>query len=183
MCRLYDACQMWIFNDIIADTERCTLVSQVYRARARICKRLWSPGIDSEESIPSAYVAWRASTTNRVVVPTHQAGNRFLGSLKGLKYGLSLVFIYMLLSSHVFRSRSGFKCGSGSKETRIRCAVKLQLTGGFSCAYFIQHCFICRTPHLRFRGLCRRMLASNTGLWNRQSDALITQLVEMDELT
>ena len=32
MCRLYDACQMWIFNDIIADTERCTLVSQVYRA-------------------------------------------------------------------------------------------------------------------------------------------------------
>jgi hypothetical protein len=30
MCRLYDACQMWIFNDIIADTERCTLVSQVF---------------------------------------------------------------------------------------------------------------------------------------------------------
>jgi hypothetical protein len=33
---------------------------------ARICKRLWSPGIDSEESISPAYVAWRASTTNRV---------------------------------------------------------------------------------------------------------------------
>jgi hypothetical protein len=31
--------------------------------RARICKRLRSPGIDSEESIPSAYVAWRAGTT------------------------------------------------------------------------------------------------------------------------
>jgi hypothetical protein len=31
--------------------------------RARICKRLWSPGIDSKESIPPAYVAWRASTT------------------------------------------------------------------------------------------------------------------------
>jgi hypothetical protein len=30
-------------------------------------------------------VAWRAGTTNRVVVPTRQAGNRFLGSLKGLK--------------------------------------------------------------------------------------------------
>jgi hypothetical protein len=34
--------------------------------RARICKRLWSPGIDFEESVP-------------------QAGNRFLGSLKGLQ--------------------------------------------------------------------------------------------------
>jgi hypothetical protein len=33
---------------------------------ARICKRLWSPGIDSEESISPAYVAWRASTSNRV---------------------------------------------------------------------------------------------------------------------
>ncbi len=53
--------------------------------RARICKRLWSPGIDSEESILPAYVAWRASTSKRVVVPAHQAGNRFLGSLKGLQ--------------------------------------------------------------------------------------------------
>ncbi len=38
-----------------------------------------------EESIPPAYVAWRAGTTNRVVVPARQAGNRFLGSLKGLQ--------------------------------------------------------------------------------------------------
>jgi hypothetical protein len=53
--------------------------------RARICKRLWSPEIESEESIQQAYVAWRAGTTNRVVVPAHQAGNRFLGSLKGLQ--------------------------------------------------------------------------------------------------
>ncbi len=50
--------------------------------RARICKRLWSLGIDSEESIPPAYVAWRAGTTNRVVVPARRAGNQFLGSLK-----------------------------------------------------------------------------------------------------
>ncbi len=28
--------------------------------RARIFKRLWSPGIDSKEWIPPAYVAWRA---------------------------------------------------------------------------------------------------------------------------
>ncbi len=39
-------------------------------ARARICKRLRSPVIDSNESIPPAYVARRASTSNRVVVPS-----------------------------------------------------------------------------------------------------------------
>ncbi len=33
---------------------------------AGICKRLWSPRIDSEESISPAYVASQASTTNRV---------------------------------------------------------------------------------------------------------------------
>jgi hypothetical protein len=53
--------------------------------RDRICKRLWSPGIDSWESILPAYVAWRASTTNRVFVPARQAGNRFLCTLKGLQ--------------------------------------------------------------------------------------------------
>jgi hypothetical protein len=30
--------------------------------RARIFKRLWSPGIDSKEWIPPAYAAWRAGT-------------------------------------------------------------------------------------------------------------------------
>jgi hypothetical protein len=59
--------------------------------RAHICKLLWSPGIDSEEAIPrkrfrqSTYVARRAGTSNRVVVPARQAENRFLGSLKGLQ--------------------------------------------------------------------------------------------------
>jgi hypothetical protein len=52
---------------------------------ARICKRLWSPGIDSEESISPAYVACRAGTTNRVVVPACQPENRFLGSIKDLQ--------------------------------------------------------------------------------------------------
>ncbi len=52
---------------------------------ARICKRLCSPGINSEESIPPAYVAWRAGTKNWVVVPARQAGNRFLGSTNGLQ--------------------------------------------------------------------------------------------------
>jgi hypothetical protein len=35
--------------------------------------------------MPLAYVAWRASTTYGVVVPVRQAGNRFLGSIKGLQ--------------------------------------------------------------------------------------------------
>ncbi len=33
--------------------------------RARICKRLRSPEIESEESITPAYVAWQAGNTNR----------------------------------------------------------------------------------------------------------------------
>ncbi len=32
-------------------------------ARARIFKLLMSPRIDSKESIPTAYIAWRAGTT------------------------------------------------------------------------------------------------------------------------
>ncbi len=39
----------------------------------------------AQESISPAYVACRAGTKNRVVVPAHQDGNRFLGSLKGLQ--------------------------------------------------------------------------------------------------
>ncbi len=38
----------------------------------------------AQESIPPAYVAWLAGTTNRVVVTARQARNRFLGSVKGL---------------------------------------------------------------------------------------------------
>jgi hypothetical protein len=45
---------------------------------ARICKRLWSPGMD-----PPAYAVWRTGTTKKVVVPARQDGNRFLGSLAG----------------------------------------------------------------------------------------------------
>jgi hypothetical protein len=42
----------------------------------------------AQESIPPAYVAWRAGTTYRVVVPARKAGNRFLGSFKGLQIRL-----------------------------------------------------------------------------------------------
>ncbi len=61
-----------------------------------ICKRFWSPGIDS-----AGYVTWRDGTTDRVGVPARQAGNRFLGSLKGLQYGLCFfsMFIKFFLGS------------------------------------------------------------------------------------
>jgi hypothetical protein len=62
-------------------------------ARGRICKRLWSPGINFEESILPAYVAWRAGTTNRVVEPARDAGNRFLGSSKGLQTRAQISFL------------------------------------------------------------------------------------------
>jgi hypothetical protein len=39
----------------------------------------------AQESIPPAYLVRQAGTSNRVVVPASQAGNRFLGSLKGLQ--------------------------------------------------------------------------------------------------
>jgi hypothetical protein len=60
-------------------------IPPAYVTRAHICKRLWSPEIDSDGPIPPAYVAWRAGTKNRVVVQASHAGNRFLGSLKGLQ--------------------------------------------------------------------------------------------------
>jgi hypothetical protein len=58
------------------------ICDESYGLRARISKRLRGPGI--EESIPRAYVAWQARTTNMVFVPARQARNRFLApSLKG----------------------------------------------------------------------------------------------------
>jgi hypothetical protein len=46
---------------------------------------LRSPGFDSKESIQPAYVAWRVGTSNRVVVPAQQVGNRIRVSLKSLQ--------------------------------------------------------------------------------------------------
>ncbi len=40
----------------------------------KICKRFRSPGIDSNESLPPAYVVWRAGTTCRVIVPAYAGG-------------------------------------------------------------------------------------------------------------
>jgi hypothetical protein len=69
-------------------------------SRAPICKRLRNPGIDSKASIPPAFVAWRSGTSNRVVIPVRQAGNRFLGSLKGVQIRVLFNF------ARVFRIRN-----------------------------------------------------------------------------
>ncbi len=63
-----------IENTYCSPTTNCVIVFsiRILINRARKCKRLRSPGIDSEESIPPIYVAWRTGTTNRVVVPTRQ---------------------------------------------------------------------------------------------------------------
>jgi hypothetical protein len=55
---------------------------------ARICKRLWSPGIDTEESISPTYVAWRASTTNRVLYRPARLRFDTWSPYKIYKYGL-----------------------------------------------------------------------------------------------
>ncbi len=77
------SCRIW--NGLGMCSRHIGKVAQL-SFRAHICQRLRSPGIDSEESNLPAYVAWWDGTTNRVVVPTPQAGNRFLGSLKGLQH-------------------------------------------------------------------------------------------------
>jgi hypothetical protein len=63
-----------IENTHCSPTTNCVIVFsiRILITRTCMCKRLRSPGIDSKESIPPAYVAWRTGTTNRVVVPTRQ---------------------------------------------------------------------------------------------------------------
>ncbi len=68
----------------------CALIVSGVITEARICKRLRSPGIDSKESMPQAYVAWRAGTS-RVAVPARHAWNRFGLLKKVYKYGLWLL--------------------------------------------------------------------------------------------
>ncbi len=43
-------------------------------AWARICKRSRSLGVDSKESIPPAYLSWRAGTSNTVAYPPARLG-------------------------------------------------------------------------------------------------------------
>ncbi len=74
------------------------------RCRVRFCISLRRPGIDSKESIPSTYATWRAVTSNWVVVPAQQAGNRFLNSLNGLQIRTLEFEILLTRASLLLRS-------------------------------------------------------------------------------
>jgi hypothetical protein len=74
--------------------------------QSRICKRLWGPGIDSDESISPAYVALWAGSTNRAVVPAYHAGNRFLGSLKGLQIPAQL---FVKIAGNAYKLKLSFQ--------------------------------------------------------------------------
>jgi len=54
----------------------------VQNSRVRICKRLRSPGIDSEKSIPPAFEDWQAGRTKRVVVTGPPGWESIPGLLK-----------------------------------------------------------------------------------------------------
>jgi hypothetical protein len=89
----------------------------------------------AQESIPPAYVALRASTTNRVVVPVRQAGNRFLGSLNGLQVqALGCLFTILCRASvHSF-----FIDCQSLRELRITsvlmiAAIQKEMWVGFKC--------------------------------------------------
>ncbi len=56
----------------------------------------------AQESISPAYVAWRASTTNRVISPARQAGNRFPDSLKCLQIRALVLLGCLFLSVHIY---------------------------------------------------------------------------------
>ncbi len=92
--------------------------------RARIYKRLWGPGIDSDESISPAYVALRAGTTNRAVVAAYHAGNRFLGSLKGLQIPAQL---FVKIAGNTYKLKLSFQKGTRYylNFRRIQCFVEL----------------------------------------------------------
>ena len=70
-------CMLLLASERTGETETDFLSSCIL---SRICKRLRSSGIDSKESIPPAYVAWRAGTTTISVfsiLHTHQIQNPF----------------------------------------------------------------------------------------------------------
>jgi hypothetical protein len=97
-----------------------------YKYRARICKRLRSPAIDSKESIPKAYIC---SLAGRYVKEGCRTGTLDWESLPRLLKRFT-------------NSGSGYKsleytCGSQSSKVTRGIFV-----GNFK--YFIERCFMCR---------------------------------------
>ncbi len=96
-----------VYSFLTMGSAKHQFVPYLSACRDRICKRLRNPGIDSEESILPAYGAWRAGTTNKVVVPARQAGNQFLDSLKGLQIralALDRIFVQFFIPWKLFEN-------------------------------------------------------------------------------
>ncbi len=74
--------------------------SSEYEPGAVILKHLWSPGIDSKEWIPRAYVAWRAGTITLFLLgATSEQVTNFMAitMIAIVLYSTSTVFIVLYL--------------------------------------------------------------------------------------
>jgi hypothetical protein len=107
-------------------------------SRARICGRLRSLEINSKESIPPAYIAWRAGTSNWVVrrslagryvkLGVRQAGNRFLGSLKEVyKFGLCCLSLPLYICSSLVHTYLKAGCSLSSVGERGKELARIKL--------------------------------------------------------
>ncbi len=120
--------------------------------RARICKRLRSPGIDSKESIPPGFVAWRAGTTILLRLEESITWNRSLSSWNVYKFGLRMRFVFGIYSSLLILKDS---C------VRFFCALLLLDTADF-LRFLIPHS---RKANRIYNNLNENNLCSKKG-WN-----------------
>ncbi len=110
--------------------------------RARICNRLRSPGIDSKASL---YSLGRAGTSNRVVVPVRQAGNRFLGSLKGLQIRAQIPYpVSGVEENGMYQNRTGTYF-----EVHQKCRWGTRRWVGWD--FFSAFCLLCHFEQIRKR--------------------------------
>ncbi len=95
--------------------------------------------------MPRAYVAWRAGTTNRVVVPPRQTGNRFLGSLGGLQIRALVsassiqIFYALTLNCDCNAAQAPIRTYFRRHSVETRCARLLHLHGNVKKISFLYH--------------------------------------------
>ncbi len=78
---------------LLAALSLSALMRRTREPRARICKLLRSPGIDSKKSIPLAYVAWRPVRQIGLSYWRARLGIDSWATWKVYKYGLCAVYI------------------------------------------------------------------------------------------
>jgi hypothetical protein len=101
--------------------------------RARIFKRLWSPGIESKEWIPPAYEAWRVPSLHRLLAQNSKIQNT---SIPACKQSRRLAILYRQTLTQFWHSSA--VCMSGNRWcqmnfhldtilVRIRMAIHVQM--------------------------------------------------------